>query len=53
VFERPWFPAAITALPGAYYQRLLQDFFVHILHGVEPPDWNNTEQSKTATTNNH
>jgi hypothetical protein len=25
---------------GAYYQRLLQDFFVHHLLGVEPPDWN-------------
>ncbi len=31
---------------GQYYQRLLQDFFVHHLQGVEPPDWN-----KTATTN--
>jgi dipeptidyl aminopeptidase/acylaminoacyl peptidase len=25
---------------GAYYQRLLQDFFVHHLRGDEPPDWN-------------
>ncbi len=25
---------------GAYGQRLLQDFFVHHLLGVEPPDWN-------------
>ena len=25
---------------GAYYQRLLQDFFVHHLLGIEPPDWN-------------
>jgi dipeptidyl aminopeptidase/acylaminoacyl peptidase len=25
---------------GAYYQRALQDFFVHHLLGVEPPDWN-------------
>jgi len=25
---------------GAYYQRLLQDFFVHHLLGVEPPDLN-------------
>jgi dienelactone hydrolase len=24
---------------GTYAQRLLQDFFVHHLHGVEPPDW--------------
>ena len=36
---------------GAYYQRLLQDFFVHHLQGVEPPDWNKTEQNKTATAN--
>jgi dipeptidyl aminopeptidase/acylaminoacyl peptidase len=27
---------------GAYYQRLLQDFFVHHLLGLEPPDWNAT-----------
>jgi hypothetical protein len=25
---------------GTYYQRLLQDFFVHHLIGVEPPEWN-------------
>ena len=25
---------------GAYGMRLLYDFFVHHLHGVEPPDWN-------------
>jgi dipeptidyl aminopeptidase/acylaminoacyl peptidase len=24
---------------GAYYQHLLQDFFVHHLLGVEPPEW--------------
>ena len=24
---------------GSYYQHLLQDFFVHNLLGVEPPDW--------------
>jgi dipeptidyl aminopeptidase/acylaminoacyl peptidase len=28
---------------GSYAQRLLQDFFVHHLLGVEPPDWNNHE----------
>jgi len=27
---------------GTYAQRLLQDFFVHNLMGVEPPDWNGT-----------
>jgi dipeptidyl aminopeptidase/acylaminoacyl peptidase len=25
---------------GAYYQRLLEDYFVHNLMGIEPPDWN-------------
>ncbi len=25
---------------GAYYLRLLEDFFAHHLLGVEPPDWN-------------
>jgi len=34
-------PGANHGGGGAYYQRLLQDFFVHNLHGVEPPDWNN------------
>jgi len=28
---------------GAYGQRLLEDFFVHHLLGVEPPDWNKIE----------
>jgi dipeptidyl aminopeptidase/acylaminoacyl peptidase len=32
---------------GAYYQRLLQDFFVHHLLGVEPPDWNRIENTST------
>jgi hypothetical protein len=36
---------------GAYYQRLLQDFFVHHLQGVEPPDWNKPEPSRAATAN--
>ena len=25
---------------GAYGQHLLEDFFVHDLMGVEPPEWN-------------
>ena len=33
---------------GAYYQRLLQDFFVHHLQGVEPPDWNKIERNPPA-----
>lgn len=31
---------------GAYYQRLLQDFFVHNLLGLEPPDWNSMPAAK-------
>ena len=31
---------------GAYYQRLLQDFFVHHLLGVEPPDWNRIDRTE-------
>ncbi len=31
---------------GAYYQRALQDFFVHHLLGVEPPDWNTISVSR-------
>ena len=30
---------------GAYYQHLLEDFFVHNLMHVEPPVWNNTKQA--------
>ena len=33
---------------GVYGQRLLYDFFVHHLLGVEPPDWNRTE-TRNAT----
>jgi len=29
---------------GAYYQHLLQDFFVHNLLGVEPPEWNHAAE---------
>jgi dipeptidyl aminopeptidase/acylaminoacyl peptidase len=33
---------------GAYYQHLLQDFFVHNLLGVEPPEWNHAPEASTA-----
>jgi dipeptidyl aminopeptidase/acylaminoacyl peptidase len=33
---------------GAYYQHLLEDFFVHNLLGVEPPEWNHTPEASTA-----
>jgi dipeptidyl aminopeptidase/acylaminoacyl peptidase len=32
---------------GAFYQRLMGDFFVHHLLGIEPPDWN--AENKPAT----
>ncbi len=33
---------------GAFGQRLLYDFFVHHLLGVEPPDWNRVEKKDNA-----
>jgi hypothetical protein len=39
-FDLLFVPGGGHGAGGAYYQRLLQDFFVHHLHGVEPPDWN-------------
>ncbi len=33
---------------GAYGERKRNDFFVHHLLGVEPPDWNKAEKGKTA-----
>jgi len=37
---------------GAYGQHLLQDFFVHNLLGVEPPDWNKAAESAAAPAGN-
>jgi dipeptidyl aminopeptidase/acylaminoacyl peptidase len=48
-FDLLFVPGGGHGAGGAYYQRLLQDFFVHHLHGVEPPDWNKVEQNKTTT----
>ena len=47
-FDLLFVPGGGHGAGGAYYQRLLQDFFVHHLHGVEPPDWNKVEQNKTG-----
>jgi hypothetical protein len=33
---------------GAFGQRLLEDFFVHNLLGIEPPDWNHVGQPIVA-----
>jgi hypothetical protein len=34
---------------GPFGERLLQDFFVHHLLGVEPPDWNAIDAGQTKT----
>ncbi|HEY6401061.1 MAG TPA: prolyl oligopeptidase family serine peptidase, partial [Blastocatellia bacterium] len=52
-FDLLFVPGGGHGAGGAYYQRLLQDFFVHHLHGVEPPDWNKVEQNRApAATGN-
>ena len=35
---------------GAFGQRLLYDFFVHHLLGMEPPDWNRIRYKVDAAT---
>jgi len=42
-------PGGGHGLGGAYGERKRNDFFVHHLLGVEPPDWNKVEKSKAAT----
>lgn len=37
---------------GIYGERKRNDFFVHHLLGVEPPDWNNTDKSKNTASGN-
>jgi dienelactone hydrolase len=41
-FDLLYVPGGGHGAGGAYYQHLLQDFFVHNLIGVEPPEWNGT-----------
>jgi dipeptidyl aminopeptidase/acylaminoacyl peptidase len=43
-FDLLFVPGGGHGAGGAYGQRLLQDFFVHHLLGVEPPDWNKLEK---------
>jgi len=38
-FDLLFVPGGRHGAGGNYGQRLLQDFFVHNLMGVEPPDW--------------
>jgi dipeptidyl aminopeptidase/acylaminoacyl peptidase len=39
-FDLLFVPGGGHGAGGAYGQRLLEDFFVHNLAGMEPPDWN-------------
>ena len=48
-FDLLFVPGGGHGAGGAFGQRLLQDFFVHHLLGVEPPDWNKLEKNKTTT----
>ncbi|MGA7783360.1 MAG: prolyl oligopeptidase family serine peptidase [Candidatus Acidiferrales bacterium] len=48
-FDLLFVPGGGHGAGGAYGQHLLQDFFVHNLMGVEPPDWKLLEQPAAAT----
>jgi dipeptidyl aminopeptidase/acylaminoacyl peptidase len=43
-FDLLYVPGGGHGAGGAYYQHLMQDFFVHHLIGVEPPDWNSAAE---------
>jgi dipeptidyl aminopeptidase/acylaminoacyl peptidase len=47
-FDLLFVPGGGHGAGGAFGQRLLQDFFVHNLLGVEPPNWNAGDQSGPA-----
>jgi hypothetical protein len=49
-FDLLFVPGGGHGAGGAYGQRLLEDFFVHNLLGVEPPDWNATRAETHAPT---
>jgi dipeptidyl aminopeptidase/acylaminoacyl peptidase len=49
-FDLLFVPGGGHGAGGAYGQRLLQDFFVHHLLGVEPPDWNRAEMKTERET---
>jgi dipeptidyl aminopeptidase/acylaminoacyl peptidase len=42
-------PGGGHGMGGAYGEKKRNDFFVHHLLGVEPPDWNKVEKSKPVT----
>jgi len=47
-FDLLFVPGGGHGAGGAFGQRLLQDFFVHNLLGVEPPNWNGADPGPTA-----
>jgi dipeptidyl aminopeptidase/acylaminoacyl peptidase len=42
-FDLLFVPGGGHGAGGQYYQHLLEDFFVHHLMGVEPPEWNRAD----------
>jgi dipeptidyl aminopeptidase/acylaminoacyl peptidase len=48
-FDLLFVPGGGHGAGGAFGQRLLEDFFVHNLLGVEPPDWNVGQALPPAT----
>jgi dipeptidyl aminopeptidase/acylaminoacyl peptidase len=50
-FDLLFVPGGGHGAGGAFGQRLLEDFFVHNLMGVEPPDWNREPEHNQATGN--
>ena len=47
-FDLLFVPGGGHGAGGAFGQRMLQDFFVYHLMGVEPPDWNKLEEKKAV-----
>ncbi len=49
-FDLLFVPGGGHGAGGAFGQRLLEDFFVHNLLGVEPPDWNHPKPARPIAT---
>ena len=43
-FDFLYVPGGGHGAGGLYYQHLLEDFFVHNLLAIEPPEWSESEQ---------
>jgi dipeptidyl aminopeptidase/acylaminoacyl peptidase len=50
-FDLLFVPGGGHGAGGTFGQRLLEDFFVHNLLGLEPPDWNREPEHNQATGN--